>query len=494
MKTQIKSIAEFSKSYSSVLLGILAESRKVVLSGRDDLQHLCQIFLEHGDFKGDLGEVVSLYPPDKSPAPRVILVGLGPQQTMTMESVRRAAGSASKWLRSSKAKDCAVLVESFSVGKFGIAEVCAALCQGLLIGLYQFDSYQTNKKFALKSVIGKAVLVVPDGEKLSSVKGAVKRAAIVAECVNFARDLQNRPPNDMTPSRLANTAEKMAKSAGLVCKVLQKADIEDLKMGSFLGVAKGSKEPPRFIVIEHGNEYGGKPTVLVGKGISFDSGGLSLKTHAGMIEMKFDMSGAAAVIGTMKAVAELGLKRYVVGLVPTCENMPSGTSMRPGDILTASSGKTIEVLNTDAEGRLILADALVYASKYKPSAVIDLATLTGACVVALGHHATGIMGNNDELIAKMKRASDAAGERVWELPLWPEYTEEIKGDYADIKNTGGRWGGAITAAAFLKEFVDYPWVHLDIAGTADTENEKYYYAKGGTGVGVRLLIEFLNQS
>jgi leucyl aminopeptidase len=316
---------------------------------------------------------------------------------------------------------------------------------------------------------------------------------IVAEAACLVRDLGNQPGNVATPTMLAQTAQRIAQQHGLRCQVLDRVQIEELGMGAFMSVARGSQEPPKFIILEHNADHEDLQTlVLVGKGITFDSGGISIKPGEKMEMMKFDMSGGAAVLGTLQAVAQLDLPLHVVGLVPATENLPSGTATKPGDIVRALSGKTIEVINTDAEGRMILADALAYAQRYQPAAVIDLATLTGACVVALGHHAIGLMGNNLELIARLKEAGQASGERVWELPLWEEYHEQLKSDVADMKNVGGRPAGAITAAALLSKFAEgYPWAHLDIAGTAYTDEEKSYIPKGGTGVGVRLLVELL---
>jgi len=309
------------------------------------------------------------------------------------------------------------------------------------------------------------------------------------------RDLMHHPSNTPTPTFLANAAQTMARKHKITCKVLEKKDMEKLKMGSLLGVARGSHEPPKFIVMEYkGGKAKDKPVVIVGKGVTFDTGGISLKPGAGMDEMKFDMSGGAVTIGTLQAAASLKLKVNVVGLVPLTENMPGGSAIKPGDILTASNGKTIEVLNTDAEGRLILADALVYAQRYKPKALIDLATLTGAVIMALGHQAAAAVGTDSKLIQKLIASGDVTGERLWQLPLYEEFEKAIKSDIADLKNitSKGVGAGTITGAAFLKPFTgDFPWVHLDIAGTAWTSNEKPYVPKGGSAYGVRLLIDYL---
>jgi len=311
----------------------------------------------------------------------------------------------------------------------------------------------------------------------------------------LARDLVNAPGNIKSPVFLTEQAQAAAKESGLTCKVLGQKELAKEGCGALLGVAQGSEREPQMIILEHnGGTKGKAPVALVGKGVTFDSGGISLKPGEKMDEMKMDMAGGAAVIGTMLAIALLKLPINVVGVVPAVENLPSGTAYRPGDILTSLSGKTIEVLNTDAEGRLILADALTYVKRYQPELVVDLATLTGACIIALGHHATAVLGNDQKLIDSLLAAGEASGERLWQLPLWDDYDPLIKSDVADVKNTGGRAAGTITAAAFLKKFAsDFHWAHLDIAGTAWRDQNQPYIPKGGTGVGVRLLVAFLQK-
>jgi leucyl aminopeptidase len=316
----------------------------------------------------------------------------------------------------------------------------------------------------------------------------------VARGVAFARDLANGPANDVTPAVLGDEAQALGERLGLKVTVLDKAQLTEQGFGGMLAVGQGSANEPRFVVMEHGAAGEGRPTIcLVGKGITFDTGGISIKPAEGMDNMKMDMGGAAAVFGAMHAVAELKLPLHVVGMVCAAENMPSSTAYRPGDILRTLSGKTIEVLNTDAEGRIVLADGLFYAQRYNPTAIVDLATLTGAVMVALGPHAVGMMGTSQELADRLSRAGETSAERVWQLPLWDEYKEMMKSEIADLKNTGGRYGGAITAAGFLSAFVgDFPWVHLDIAGTAWVERPtRPYQSRGATGVGVRLLVELL---
>jgi leucyl aminopeptidase len=306
------------------------------------------------------------------------------------------------------------------------------------------------------------------------------------------RDLSNAPGNERTPTRIGQRAEEVAKAHGLKCTVYDKRAIEKMKMGGLLAVNKGSHEEPRFIVLEYHPRRAKTHVALVGKGITFDSGGISIKPADKMEEMKFDMCGAAAVIGTMQAAAMLGLEVRITGVIASTENLPGGAAYKPGDIIRTMSGKTIEIVNTDAEGRVILADALHYASQQKPDHILDYATLTGACVVALGSEAAGLFSNNDELAQKLIACGEETGERIWRLPEWDEYKELIRSDWADVKNSGGRWGGAISAALFLKEFVDCPsWAHFDIAGTAYAEHETARESRGATGAGVRLTLKFL---
>jgi leucyl aminopeptidase len=362
-----------------------------------------------------------------------------------------------------------------------------------VLALYKYDKYITVKKAEAEITLKEISFFRAAAADEKNIKKAVKAAEAIYRAVTFARDLANAPGNEVFPEVLAERAEKMAKEHKLGITVLGRKEIKELGMGGILGVSAGSEKPPRFLIVEHNKGKENLDTiVLVGKGVTFDSGGISIKPSSGMDEMKLDMSGAAAVLGAMQAIADLDLPLHVVGLTPLVENMPSGSAMRPGDILTAMNGKTIEVDNTDAEGRLILADALAYAERYKPKTVIDLATLTGACVVALAQFATGMMGTDEATMEKLKKVGEKTHERVWQLPIYDDYDKLIKSNVADVKNTGGRWGGAITAAMFLKRFIgEYPWVHLDIAGTAMLEEATDYEPKGGSGVGVRLLVELL---
>lgn len=429
-------------------------------------------------------------------APFIFLCGLGKTEKAGLEQIRQAMGRVAVRARDKGFKTLATTTGAFSykLENTPIKDIACAMTESAFLALYRFLKYKAKDNSTSKNIAELRMIEGADTLKEAE-KGAVQ-GRIISEAVSFARDLINHPANDMTPVILAQTAEKIAKAYKIKCKVLSKPQIEKLGMGAFLGVAKGSQEPPRFIILEYnGGKKGAKPVVLVGKAITFDSGGISIKPSEGMGKMKYDMAGGAITLGVMKAAAMLKLPVNLVGLLPATENMPSGTASRPGDVLRTMNGLTIEVISTDAEGRLVLADALSYATRYKPKCIIDIATLTGACVVALGNHATGMLGNNKELKEDIVKAGEAVWERVWEMPLWDDYFEQIKSPIADMKNTGGREGGVMTAAALLSKFVeDYPWVHLDIAGVAWCDKEKAYIPVGASGIGVRLLVQFLLNS
>lgn len=438
--------------------------------------------IESGDFKGKLSEIAINY---LSSDRRLFLAGLGEKSKVSLETLRRAAAGAVKRARKSRSSTIAFEIPQT---QHAPADTITALGEGTILGLYRFDKYLTKKE---ESGTLEQAFFCSEEKRFSSASKSLAEAQIIAEATIHARDLANAPGNEIYPETLAKAAEDAAERCGFEATILDEGEIESLGMGGVMGVSRGSSHPPRFIILEYGKSSS-RTVVLVGKGVTFDTGGISIKPSAGMAEMKMDMSGAAAVMGTFEAAAGLKLPVHLVGLIPAVENMPGGNSFRPGDILRHYNGKTSEVDNTDAEGRLILADALAYAERYKPSAVIDLATLTGACVVALGHYATGMMGNDAKLMEHLKAAGEKTYERVWELPLYDEYEKLIKSDVADVKNVGGRWAGAITAAWFLKKFIgDYRWAHLDIAGTAILEEAGDYAPKGGSGIGVRLLTEFL---
>jgi leucyl aminopeptidase len=443
--------------------------------------------LKSGDFKGKEGESVVVYVSKGAGSRRLILLGLGEKKDINLEQYRRAAAKGAKKARSLKARSVVFQVPANLREK---ADSLLAFAEGAYLSLYRYDKYLSKKKED-ESNLEELIFCSTDKSVATFGAKTLSKARIVCGATCLARDLQNAPANEIYPETLAKAAKDSADKNGYTATILDEFEIKELGMGGVVGVSQGSAKPPRFIILEYGDQAK-KPVVLVGKGVTFDTGGISIKPAASMSEMKMDMSGAAAVIGTFEAVSRLKMPVHIVGLIPAVENMPSGSSVRPGDILRHFNGKTSEVDNTDAEGRLILADALGYAEKYKPSAVIDLATLTGACVVALGHYATGMMGNDDKLMKALKVAGEKTYERVWRLPMFDEYEKLIKSDIADVKNVGGRWAGAITAAWFLKKFIgDYKWCHLDIAGTAILEENLDYAPKGGSGVGVRLLTEFL---
>jgi len=451
-----------------------------------------QQILDSGDFRGKLEETSLYYTRGAIPARRVLLVGMGKREKFGADQGRRAAAAACRLAAKLGVKTFATASPFSGVEGIGTAECAQATAEGLFLGGYLFKKYKTEELEELREVDECTLLCAP-GPEAEEVGAGVETATKIMSAVQMSRDIINGPGSDVTPIYLAERAQELARSYGLTCTVFDRAQMEEMGMGAMLGVARGSAEPARFIVLEYNANKTDAPTfAIVGKGITFDSGGISIKPSEKLDEMKYDMAGAGVVLGVVRAAAELGLACRIVGIMPATENLPSGTALKPGDILKSLSGKTIEVVNTDAEGRLILADAVTFALRYKPTAIVDLATLTGACVIALGHHASGMLGNNPDLTSKIKAASEKTGEKVWELPLWEEYLEQLKSDVADVKNTGGRPGGTITGAAFIGKFVgDTPWVHLDIAGTAWADKERSYLAKGATAHGVRLLIQML---
>jgi len=454
--------------------------------------------LESGDFTGKRGETHLMHPARGVAAKRLLLVGLGEEAKLDAEALRRAGGQAAGALIARRGGQLAVAVPV--TRRLAASELGQALCEGVGLGAYRFDRYKARRDDARGTVRGVS-LVAETGSDLRALRRGAQLAGILADSQNLARDLSNEPANALPPAALADSARRMARQVGLRCRVLEVPELRRRKLGAILAVGQGSANPPRIVVLDHDPRRGGAkkkatklPAVcLVGKGITFDSGGITLKPGPGMQEMKHDMSGAAAVVGALRAAALLDLPLRVIGIVAAAENMPSGTAYRPGDVVTSGAGTTIEVLNTDAEGRVVLADALHLAlTDYAPDAIVDLATLTGACVVALGKWCSGLFSNDDALRERLRAAGEATGERLWPMPLWDEHRDHIRGDFGDLKNTGGRDGGAITAAAFLSCFVGKtPWAHLDIAGTAYTEKPGPCQPKGATGVGVRLLIEAL---
>jgi len=461
----------------------------------DELLGPAAAALHHGIFSGALKESLVLYPSSLKTR-FVILVGGGKAQDFTAERLRRASAAAAKSAGELKVRSLAIC-EPPAIGSAGppldAETVGMAISEGVLLGRYRYDQYVTVREKET-TPLEQLTIVTPTAARLRALQTGIHRGSIVSRATILARDLGNAPGIELYPESLARRVRALGRQEGLRVTVLDERRIRTLGMGGLTGVGGGSGRPPRLMIIEHKGKTGRHPVILVGKGVTFDSGGISIKPSAGMGEMKMDMSGAAAVIGTLVAAAQLGLPQRLIGIIPAAENMPGPSALRPGDILKHFNGKTSEVENTDAEGRLILADALAYASRFSPETVIDLATLTGACVVALGQHATGLFTDDDALASELRDAGERTFERVWRLPMFEEYEGQIKSSVADVKNTGGRWAGAITAALFLKRFVGtYRWAHLDIAGTAMLEEATDYTATGASGVGVRLLIEFLRQ-
>ncbi|MFQ5704788.1 MAG: leucyl aminopeptidase [Gemmatimonadales bacterium] len=443
--------------------------------------------ISSGDFVGERDQVTVLYP-NRGPK-RVMLVGLGPLTEVTRGSVRRSAAVVARKAVAAGVTEMTYAVVPEARGGVSSSDLAQVVAEGAWQGAWQFGDFKAdrNEHPALEHLR----ILVGVEERKEAAEGLAVGAAVAAG-QSLARDLQAQPGNVCTPEYLANKALKLSKAHGHKATVLDRAQIEKAGMGALLAVAQGSEQDPRFIALEYKGAGRAAPVCFVGKGVTFDSGGISIKPALHMEEMKYDMSGAAAVLGLFETLGRIEPKINVVGLIPSTENLPSGVAVKPGDIVRAHAGKSIEVVNTDAEGRLILCDALSYARRYKPTCVIDAATLTGAIVVGLGAHATGLMGNDDSLIEELVRAGELADERCWVLPLWDEYREQLKSDVADIKNTGGRAAGSITAGWFLREFVDgFPWAHLDIAGTAYTDTDRPDMAKGPTGLGVRLFSEFV---
>ena len=455
--------------------------------------------IQAGEVTGKWGEQTLLHTSGVLLADRVLVVGLGKAEDFTLDRVRQVSAEASKHLRKIAARRIGTIVHGAGThvgahagaqtgtGGLNAAQAAQALAEGAMLGLYRFTRYKKNDEDAREIEV--LTILERDHEKVRAMSEAVRRGRLLAEATNSARDLVNEPGNALTPTELARRAKQIARRGRIRCQVLGPAELRRLGARALLGVARGSQEPPCLIVLEYRRGRRGGPHLgLVGKGITFDSGGISIKPAENMEAMKGDMAGAAAVIAATAAIAGLQLPIHVTAVVPATENLPSGTALKPGDILRAMSGKTIEVINTDAEGRLVLADALHYARSRKATHLVDVATLTGACVVALGTVNSGAFTNNQLFLDKVVASGKAAGEKIWPLPMDPEYDELIKSDVAEIKNTGGRKGGAITGAKFLQHFVgDTPWVHLDIAGTSESDKDKGYQPKGATGVMVRTL-------
>ncbi len=455
-----------------------------------------KIALKKHRFSGKFGETLASFGAKLREAPETVLLGLGERKKFLKTCARKTAGSLVRLARERKALKVRVLVPSFVSQEVPLEAIVRLFSETVFLAAYDFRKYKTQGNSDERNAPGVLEFLIPDTRQLSKLQKAADEGKRIAEGVLFARDLINEPANVVNPQTLAAAARKMAAQAGVACRIIGEKELRKLKMGGILGVNQGSLTPPALIVLEYGKAYAKKGTTcLVGKGVTFDTGGLSLKPAGGMEKMKYDMSGAAAVLGAMKAIAGLKLKRHVVVLAPTVENNVANNPQRPGDIIHMFNGKTVEVLNTDAEGRLILGDALAYSARFKPKTLIDIATLTGMCAATFADQAIGLMGTDEKLVSKIKEAGQSTGERCWELPLWEEYGQMIKGKQSDLKNIGGSNGGTITAGMFLKEFVPEKtsWAHLDIAGSAWCESPRYDCQYGATGVGVRLFIELLSQ-
>ncbi|MCE9668170.1 leucyl aminopeptidase [Myxococcus stipitatus] len=445
-------------------------------------------------FKAKADQALVMHTLGRVAAERVLLLGLGSRARFTPEVLRLAAGRAAKTAQRLKVSSVAVALPATD----SAPDAVRAIAEGLELGAYRFDKYKSSAREDKGTPRpGKVALVLPEGaEKSRELDDALALGRRVAEATNWARDLVNEPPNAVTPTVLAEAARASAKQHGLKVTIGGQREIEKLKMGMFLGVTAGSTEEPRLIHVEYtpknARDAKRPPLALVGKAITFDSGGLSLKPTEGMVDMKTDMAGSAAVLGAMRVIAALKPPFPVHAFIGACENMPAGNAYKPGDILTSRLGKTVEITNTDAEGRLVLGDILTWACEHEPSAVIDLATLTGACIVALGNYIVGAFGEHDGAVNEVLQSARNAGEEMWRMPVSDLQKDALRSEVADMKNSGERWGGSINAALFLKEFVgDTPWVHLDIAGPSNSPKERGYLSKGATGVGVRTLVEWV---
>lgn len=483
-------VAETAKT-PCLAVGIF-ESRKFTPTAEqlNDISngHLLKL-LKTGDFEGASGQTLMLYDVPGIIAQRVLLVGCGKPGKMTLSSYLSIHSAAAKHMATSNISEAVSYLTEVEVADYDQAELTRHAVLAFEEALYRFDRFK-NPKSNRAPKLRKVVFAQASQKQLQANQTAILQGQAIANGVNRTKTLGNLPGNVCTPSYLAKEAKALQREFGTIkTSVLDEPEMKKMGMGALLSVSNGSKEPAKLIVMEY---FNGKksvaPLVIVGKGITFDTGGISIKPAQAMDEMKFDMCGAASVFGTVAACAEMKLPVNLVGVVAAAENMPSGSASRPGDIVTSLAGLTIEILNTDAEGRLVLCDALAYAERYKPAAVVDIATLTGACIVALGRHPSGLMGNNSKLISALKQAGERSGDRVWELPLWDDYAQQLRTNFADLANVGNRDGGAITAASFLSHFTkNYSWAHLDVAGTAWKTGE----SKGATGRPVPLLVQYI---
>lgn len=497
--TQCIVVKNKAGNYSGdLLVALITIDKDDQLNGPKEIKNILNQIKLLDEFKGKKGTFLQLYPPldppgNRLPAQRLLLVGLGKinkkdSPDTVRELLRNGAGTVALQCEKNRADDVCIILEKF--GKLHLPEVAAALTEGILLGGYNFTKYKTDTE---DQYSGLKKVLFSTSSPVAAIKKRVKSAVTSSKSAIVARNMANEPGNFWTPGEFGRYGRKLAGKYNLKCRVYGKADIKKLKMGGLLAVNQGSQDPPKLIVLEYMPEKKSDTILLVGKGLTFDSGGISLKPAAGMMDMKYDMCGGAAVLAVMEAIAQDKPKTGVIAIVPATDNMSGAGALKPGDVITHYDGTTSEIENTDAEGRLILADALAFGiKKYKPDCVIDVATLTGAVIIALGHHHCGVFSNNDNLVERLLDAGMKCGEPFWRLPLGESYSKQIKSRIADIKNTGGRDGGSITAAAYLQNFVgDIPWAHLDIAGTAWDFTEKSYIPKGPSGFGVRTLIEMI---
>jgi len=486
----IKSASPEKQRSACVVVGVF-ESRKLsdaaMAIDRATRGHLSDI-VRRGDMEGKLGSTLLLHNVPEILSDRVLLVGLGRERDFRDKEYRDACRAAVRTLNDTGAMEAVLFLTELAVRR---RDMAWRISQAVIVAaetLYRFERLK-SKHSDVRRPLRKLTLTVSRRSELAAGEIAARQGEAIAQGMNLAKDLGNLPPNVCTPTYLADQAAQLAKSLSMSCEILDRSDMEKLGMGALLAVARGSAEPPKLIVLRYqGDADGAAPIALVGKGVTFDTGGISLKPAAEMDEMKFDMCGAASVLGTLKAVAQMRLPLNVIGIVPATENMPGSRATRPGDVVTTLSGQSVEILNTDAEGRLILCDALTYCERYKPSTVIDIATLTGACIIALGHVAAGLFSNDDALAREVLAAGDNAYDRAWHMPLWDDYQEQLRSNFADMANIGGRPAGSVTAACFLSRFAKgLRWAHLDIAGVAWKSGKE----KGSTGRPVPLLAQFL---
>ncbi len=446
--------------------------------------------IEQEKFEGKLGEIADLTPSEDVKARRVVVVGLGRKEEFDCDKARKASSAAARKARDLSAKRVSTALSGEGADGLNPEAYAQALVEGTILGTYQFTKFKTAD--AKTNPIEEIAIIINDGGQVEAAKSGASRGEIIAQAKNFARDLTNEPANSLTPTVFAAKAQQIAEEAGLEYRVINRDEMKRIGMNLLLAVSKGSIEEPKFVILRYRAPKPAKTIALVGKGITFDSGGLNIKQGEGMADMKDDMTGAGVILATMKAISALKPNVNVVGSMPLTENMPGGNAMRPGDIIKALSGKTVEINNTDAEGRLILADGVAFAEREQADEIIDIATLTGACVVALGRQIAGVMGPSQEMIDKLIRSGKDSGEPLWQLPLVPEYKDSIKSEFADMKNSGGREAGTITATFFIKEHVTKnEWTHIDIAGPCNVDKETPLGPKGGTGFGVGLLINYL---